>query len=468
LWNFDPKESFEDALFEMNFNRINRFVTNSINLFQLFSLAGVCLVLSYQRNLKSFTHRLRERYIRVPDKPTASDFRIFCEPSSTDCHRNNIVTDACALYGAVLRDNSMKIEVPTASGSIPANLLDCIPSEKFTLVPRPVELVAEDSCVVTGTTILIVNYQQHIPHFSEGLFFALAGLLEGNSSWMCSSGYPCRFLFHSIVHWPERTNIVWQQAALEIAHVAVPQRPTTLNVDLFNVAGAARSMELTGCNSGQLVFERLILQTPRLHRQWFNANPRACTSFRDTALKTNGFLDRVYNTNEIKIAFLIRRKSRYVINSHEIVKALEDRFGGKVRQISFEGLSFSEQVAAMSDVRLFVTPHGAGVTNVVFMPPRSALIEIFPLYHRPHNYFDELARSCGIWYGAYENTNSSAAILEESCKNEFKDGLPPLDLCKSREHCAQCGKNSATIVDIQRIDQIFASAQEYFRDNLKA
>jgi hypothetical protein len=403
----------------------------------------------------------------VPQKHSRYDHYVFCEPNSTDCHRNNIAADACAFYGAVLRDNSMIIEVPTASGSIPDNLLYCIPSEKFTLVPRPVEVVADDSCVVTGTTILIVNYQQHIPHFAEGLFFALSGLLERDSSWMCNSAYPCRFLFHSIEDWPERANIFWQQAALDVAHVTAPQGPTTLNVDLFNVAGASRSMELTGCNSGQLVFERFILQTPRLHRQWFNANPRACSAFRNAALNKNGFLDRVYNTKEITIVFLIRRKSRYIVNSYEIIKALEDRFGVKVRQISFEGLSFSEQVAAMSGVRLFVTPHGAGVTNIVFMPPRSALIEIFPLYHRPHHYFDELARGCGIWYGAYENTNSSAALLEESCKNEFKDGLPPLDLCKSREHCAQCGKNSATFVNIHQIDQVFASAQEYFRDNLK-
>jgi hypothetical protein len=284
---------------------------------------------------------------------------------------------------------------------------------------------------------------------------------------MCASGYQCRFLFHSIENWPERTNILWQQAALDVAYVTAPQSPTALNADLFNVAGAARSMELTGCKSGQLVFERLILQTPRLHRQWFNANPQACLAFRNAALKKNGFLDILYNTNEITIAFLIRRKSRYIVNSDKIIKALEDRFGVKVRQISFEGLSFREQVAAMSDVRLFVTPHGAGVTNIVFMPPRSALIEIFPLYHRPHHYFDELARGCGIWYGAYENTNSSAAIVEESCSDEFKEGLPPLDLCKSREYCAQCGKNSATIVDIQQIDEIFASAQEYFRNHLK-
>jgi len=360
----------------------------------------------------------------------------------------------------------MEIEVPSTSGLTSANLLKCIPSEKFTFVHRPIEEVVEDACILTGTTILIVNYQQHIPHFAEGLFFALSGLLEGDGKWMCATGFPCRFLFHSIAHWPERTNILWQQAALEVARVSAPQGPLTFNADLFNVAGASRSKELIGCNSGKIVFERLILQTPRINRQWFNANPLACTAFRDAALKTSGLTEKVYNRQEITIAFLIRRKSRYIVNSDEVVLALKNRFGREVRQIAFEGLDFSEQVDAMSDVELFVTPHGAGVTNIVFMPPGSALIEIFPLYHRPHNYFDELARGCSIWYGAYENINSSAAVLDESCHKEFNEGLPSLELCTSREHCAQCGKNSATVVDIKQIDKIFASAQEYLKQGV--
>ena len=408
----------------------------------------------------SQTHSIRT--VRVSIDQTNSDFRVFCGPNVTNCPLNNTQTDACALHGVVLRDGSMEIEVP--SKSVPSNLLKCIPSEKFTLVPRPIEEVVEDACVLTGTTILIVNYQQHIPHFAEGLFFALSGILEGDGRWMCATGLPCRFLFHSIEQWPERTNILWQLAALEVARVTAPQGPITLNADLFNVAGATRSLDLTGCNSGQLFFERLILQTPRINRQWFNANPLACTAFRDAALKTSGVIERVYNRQEITIAFLIRRKSRYIVNSDEVILALKNRFGGQVRQIAFEGLDFTEQVEAMSDVKLFVTPHGAGVTNIVFMPPGSALIEIFPLYYRPHNYFDELARGCSIWYGAYENTNSSAALLDESCHREFNEGLPLLELCKSREHCVQCGKNSATVVDIKQIEKIFASAQEYFQN----
>lgn len=41
-------------------------------------------------------------------------------------------------------------------------------------------------------------------------------------------------------------------------------------------------------------------------------------------------------------------------------------------------MTFSEQVISMFPVDILFTVHGAGLTNVIFMLPGSALIEVFP------------------------------------------------------------------------------------------
>jgi hypothetical protein len=101
------------------------------------------------------------------------------------------------------------------------------------------------------------------------------------------------------------------------------------------------------------------------------------------------------------------------------------------------------------------------LTNLVFLPAGAALVEVFPIYHRPPEYFDALARSCGVWHGAYENTDAGEAVLDEGCRAEFGERLPALAACAVPDRCAGCGKQSATRVDIARLDAVFAAAQAH-------
>jgi capsular polysaccharide biosynthesis protein len=39
---------------------------------------------------------------------------------------------------------------------------------------------------------------------------------------------------------------------------------------------------------------------------------------------------------------------------------------------------YTDQAALLSDTQLLITMHGAGLTNAIFLPPRAAVIEIFP------------------------------------------------------------------------------------------
>lgn len=54
--------------------------------------------------------------------------------------------------------------------------------------------------------------------------------------------------------------------------------------------------------------------------------------------------------------------------------------------VSLEGRSFVEQIGLMSAARIVVAPHGAGLTNLVFCPPQTTVIELFPDSYHEYSY----------------------------------------------------------------------------------
>ena len=75
------------------------------------------------------------------------------------------------------------------------------------------------------------------------------------------------------------------------------------------------------------------------------------------------------------------------------------------------GLSFAEQVALFAEAEVVVGPHGAGLTNCVFMAPGGALIE---LTHdkRVVWTFHEVAGAAGLNY---------ACIVSDAVLNDKND-----------------------------------------------
>ncbi|NER38457.1 MAG: DUF563 domain-containing protein [Oscillatoria sp. SIO1A7] len=83
----------------------------------------------------------------------------------------------------------------------------------------------------------------------------------------------------------------------------------------------------------------------------------------------------------------ISRKSasyRRVVNEDEIISVLR-KFGFVA--IALENLSFREQVALLAAAKVIVSPHGAGLTNLVFCNPGAKVIEIFARVAVSANYW---------------------------------------------------------------------------------
>jgi capsular polysaccharide biosynthesis protein len=60
-----------------------------------------------------------------------------------------------------------------------------------------------------------------------------------------------------------------------------------------------------------------------------------------------------------------------------------------------------------------VSPHGAGLMNMLFMPRGSSVVEIYP-YHLQHNLYPTLAAFMQIGhYGVYNFNNSDIVTREK-------------------------------------------------------
>lgn len=68
-----------------------------------------------------------------------------------------------------------------------------------------------------------------------------------------------------------------------------------------------------------------------------------------------------------------RAHSRRVANEDEVTALLRE-YGFEI--VHFEGMSFAEQVKMMQDVSVFVSSHGANMTNLIWLPAGATILEL--------------------------------------------------------------------------------------------
>ena len=92
----------------------------------------------------------------------------------------------------------------------------------------------------------------------------------------------------------------------------------------------------------------------------------------------------------VRVSIIVRKHadavagSRLIVNQQEVIDGIQSlsgdtSAGGRdilIRQLVMEDLSFEEQLAAMGTTDLLVAMHGAGLTNLVFLPSTSGIVEL--------------------------------------------------------------------------------------------
>jgi hypothetical protein len=138
-------------------------------------------------------------------------------------------------------------------------------------------------------------------------------------------------------------------------------------------------------------------------------------------------------TSSLRIGIVNRDgQKRSLLNANAMLKRLQGAFAQhQVVLQYFENSTFQEQVNFYSQLDIAVSPHGSQLTGIMFMPPCSAVLELFPdKYYTPY-YFSSLAHLFGLehanWYVSDADVPDSMLPLATRLKNSGNNLCPNLD-----------------------------------------
>ena len=167
------------------------------------------------------------------------------------------------------------------------------------------------------------------------------------------------------------------------------------------LGAAGRVLELCGVHPSRVHWhgrgahvecERLVVSSPPAPLG--GATARSVAFLRDRCIP-RGLRDRPDARRRL---FLARKATRRVANMEAVVPVLRKH---GVEVVTAEGLSFDEQVRLFAGASLLVGAHGAGLTNAIFMPAGSALVEIVPSWYAVACYL-VMANEAGLRYRVIE------------------------------------------------------------------
>lgn len=160
---------------------------------------------------------------------------------------------------------------------------------------------------------------------------------------------------------------------------AVPLLPIDIYGDFLSSLKALGFEEVISYPDGQAAdCDRIIItECPNF---FGTTSPILLRRVREEIFRSHGI--GAMRASEIVYVSRAKARGRRLLNEKCIV-ALIDCYGGRV--VKFEDYSFEDQVNIMSSCKIFVGMHGAGLSNMMFMPPGGVVIE---LVARRHGLFD--------------------------------------------------------------------------------
>jgi capsular polysaccharide biosynthesis protein len=171
--------------------------------------------------------------------------------------------------------------------------------------------------------------------------------------------------------------------------------PILLN-PIFEADYIKESLELLGVSFIEIPKRPILVRNllfAEKREAWGNYIPDVLKCMQQEFVHQAGSVSSGKGRYYLKRAGAIRRR---LTNEDEIETVLL-RYG--VKAIEAEKLSFVTQVRIFSETELLVALHGAGLTNILFMPEGSNVMEIRNKYDRINNCYFSLAAAMGVGYG---------------------------------------------------------------------
>lgn len=270
-----------------------------------------------------------------------------------------------------------------------------------------------------------VRYAQHFPHAMQQFYRCL-------SWWLANPGKPAVLVTGHKVKYDAGNNFV--QGFLGLLESAI----NLTVVDVYSpndarTAAVAANMTVQSKNTGRWpgdteITDFAILDPQRQLRQFANAYIRTneassklhpssvdwsqsaeCRreSNRDQKGTTasSSLMPRITILNRPKRMFwpinILMQKSRHLANAHDIKNLLEAKYVNQsVPIVTFShDTTFAEQVNAFYDTDVLISPHGAQLIGLSFLPPCASVFEIFPHRYLVAEYFGTLASSLNLHHG---------------------------------------------------------------------
>jgi Glycosyltransferase 61 len=114
-----------------------------------------------------------------------------------------------------------------------------------------------------------------------------------------------------------------------------------------------------------------------------------------------------------RIAILNRdSKARNLTNAHAMAARLSATFSQTVPLVTFDyKTDFASQVSFFVNTDIVISPHGAQLTGMAFLPRCASVLEVFPSRYLVADYFGSLAAALNIRHGfVYVNHNAEDVI----------------------------------------------------------
>ena len=121
-----------------------------------------------------------------------------------------------------------------------------------------------------------------------------------------------------------------------------------------------------------------------------------------------------------RVGLILRGGRRRILNQKQLLRAasaaqphLQATFEG----IQFDGMSFGQQVAAVSGLSVLVGMQGAGMSNALYLRPGAVAVVLYQ-FGAQHDLFAELLRPRGpylTWINAHERNSVCNRTVDRFC-----------------------------------------------------
>lgn len=222
---------------------------------------------------------------------------------------------------------------------------------------------------------LRTNYRHHPTRFLHIIAASVWSVFSRGRGQMTEAGRPFA-LIHSAwtggyYHWLTESMV----RALQLRKAGIDCIPMLPSEAYFQYAPALHALghrEVARFPAGRnaIVSDPVLTTCPP---SFGTTNPELLNEVRAKILNYYGLA----NSQAEDIVYVSRRKSRgrVVLNEVEINHVLE-RAGARI--VCFEDLDFEAQVRLMARTKCLISIKGAGLTNMMFMPPGGVVVELLP------------------------------------------------------------------------------------------